>query len=297
MGPSLAELQAGSPLSGSNASYVESLYERYLADPAGIDPAWRAYFDALPASSAREQPHTPIIEGIAARARLAPEPAATDAVGSEKQAAVSRLIQMYGNRGHLVAKIDPLGLMQRPRPRVLDLDYVGLSEADLDHEFYTSARTTWMAKRAPLREIIARLERVYCGPIGAEFAHVSDTDERLWLQDQFQLGRMEQQFNGEEKRNILWQLTAAEGLERYLHTRFVGQKRFSLEGGEALIAQLNDLVQEGGRTGLHEVIIGMAHRGRLNVLINVLGKAPSELFSEFEGKYELHGGSGDVKYN
>jgi 2-oxoglutarate dehydrogenase E1 component len=297
MGPSLAELQAGSPLSGSNASYVESLYEHYLVDPAGIDPAWRAYFDALPASTTREQPHTPIIEGIAARARLAPEPVGTDTLGSEKQAAVSRLIQMYGNRGHLVAKIDPLGMMQRPRPRVLDLDYVGLSEADLDHEFYTSARTAWIAKRAPLREIIARLERVYCGSIGAEFAHVSDSDERLWLQDQFQLGRMEQHFSGEEKRNILWQLTAAEGLERYLHTRFVGQKRFSLEGGEALIAQLNDLVQEGGRTGLHEVIIGMAHRGRLNVLINVLGKAPSELFSEFEGKYELHGGSGDVKYH
>ena len=297
MGPSLAELQAGSALSGSNASYVESLYDRYLTDPAAVDPAWRAYFDTLPAAPGREQPHAPIIEGIAARARLAPEPAATDALGSEKQAAVSRLIQMYGNRGHLVANIDPLGLMQRPRPRVLDLDYVGLSQADLDHEFYTSARTPWIAKRAPLREIIARLERVYCGPIGAEFAHVSDTDERLWLQDQFQLGRMEQQFSGEEKRNILWQLTAAEGLERYLHTRFVGQKRFSLEGGEALIAQLNDLVQEGGRTGLHEVIIGMAHRGRLNVLINVLGKAPSELFSEFEGKYELHGGSGDVKYH
>jgi 2-oxoglutarate dehydrogenase E1 component len=204
---------------------------------------------------------------------------------------------MYSSRGHLVAKIDPLGMMQRPRPRVLDLDYVGLSEADLDHEFYTSARNAWIAKRAPLREIIARLERVYCGPIGAEFAHVSDSDERLWLQDQFQLGRMEQRFSGEEKREILWQLTAAEGLERYLHTRFVGQKRFSLEGGEAMIAQLNDLVQEGGRTGLHEVIIGMAHRGRLNVLINVLGKAPSELFSEFEGKYELHGGSGDVKYH
>jgi 2-oxoglutarate dehydrogenase E1 component len=297
MGPSLAELQAGSPLSGSNASYVESLYERYLADPSGIDPAWRAYFDALPAVPGREQAHSPVIEGVAARARLPHEAAPADALGSEKQAAVSRLIQMYGNRGHLVAKIDPLGLMQRPRPRVLDLEYVGLSTADLDHEFYTSARNGWIAKRAPLREIIARLERVYCGPIGAEFAHVSNTDERLWLQDQFQLGRMQHHFSGEEKRNILWQLTAAEGLERYLHTRFTGQKRFSLEGGEALIAQLNDLAQEGGRTGLHEVIIGMAHRGRLNVLINVLGKAPSELFSEFEGKYELHGGSGDVKYH
>ncbi len=144
-------------------------------------------------------------------------------------------MQTTSNRGHLIAKIDPLGLMQRPRPRVLDPAYVGLSEADLDTPFYTGSRNAWIGKRATLREILSRLEQVYCGTIGAEFAHVSDTDERLWLQDEFQLGRMEQRFSADERRNLLRHLTAAEGLERYLHTRFVGQKRFSLEGGEALI--------------------------------------------------------------
>ncbi len=174
--------------------------------------------------------------------------------------------------------------MKRERPRVLDPGYVGLGEADLDTEFYTGSRNGWMPKRATLREILARLEQVYCGTIGAEFAHVSDADERIWLQDEFQLGRMQQRFSAEERRNILWQLTAAEGLERYLHTRFVGQKRFSLEGAEALIALLDDLVQESGRGGVEEAIIAMAHRGRLNVLVNVLGKSPRDLFSEFEGK-------------
>ena len=144
-----------------------------------------------------------------------------------------------------------------------------------------------------------RWRRSTAGTIGAEFAHVSDTDERLWLQDEFQLGRMQQRFPVEERRNLLWQLTAAEGLERYLHTKYVGQKRFSLEGGEALIALLNDLIQQGGAAGIEEFVLGMAHRGRLNVLVNVLGKSPAQLFSEFEGKYDENHmqGSGDVKYH
>ena len=174
-----------------------------------------------------------------------------------------------------------------------------LSAADLDTEFYTATRTDWIAKRATLREIIARLEAVYCGHIGAEFAHVSNTDERLWLQDEFQLGRMQHRFSVDERRNLLWQLTAAEGLERYLHTKYVGQKRFSLEGADALIALLNDLIQQGGAAGVEEFVLGMAHRGRLNVLVNVLGKSPAQLFSEFEGKYDENHmqGSGDVKYH
>jgi 2-oxoglutarate dehydrogenase E1 component len=167
----------------------------------------------------------------------------------------------------------------------------------MNTEFYTGSRNGWLPKRATLHEILARLEQVYCGHIGAEFAHVSDTEERLWLQDEFQIGRVQHQFSAEARRNILWQLTAAEGLERYLHTRYVGQKRFSLEGGEALIPLLDDLIQEGGRGGIEEAIIGMAHRGRLNVLINTLGKSPGDLFSEFEGKYSPTHGSGDVKYH
>ena len=301
MPPSLPELLASTPLSGANATYVEALYEQYLQNPDRIDPVWRAYFDALPPSSAPEQAHGPVIASVAARtqagmANAAPAPAVAASV---KQAAVSRLMQIYSNRGHLIAHIDPLGLLQRPRPRVLDLDYAGLSEADLDTEFYTTSRNDWIPAHASLREIIARLEHVYCGHIGAEFAHVSNSDERLWLQDEFQLGRMQHRFSAAERRNLLGQLTAAEGLERYLHTKYVGQKRFSLEGADALIPSLNELIQRGGQSGVEEFVLGMAHRGRLNVLVNVLGKAPGQLFSEFEGKYDdQHAqGSGDVKYH
>ena len=276
MDATAAEPDPSTTLSGGNAPYVENLYATYLRDPGAVGARWRAFFDAL-APRDWEQP------GAGA--------------AIEKQGTVSRLLQTMSNRGHLIAKLDPLGLMERPRPRVLDPGYVGLSGADLDTEFYTGSRNDWIAKRATLREILARLEQVYCGTIGAEFAHISDTEERLWLQDEFRLGRMQQRFSADERRNILRQLTAAEGLERYLHTRFVGQKRFSLEGGDALIALLDDLVQESGRSGVEETVIAMAHRGRLNVLVNVLGKSPADLFSEFEGQVAQGQGSGDVKYH
>ncbi|MDE2220579.1 MAG: 2-oxoglutarate dehydrogenase E1 component [Gammaproteobacteria bacterium] len=276
MDPTLSEQQAAQLLSGGNAPFMEDLYGHWQRDPASVPGQWRGYFASL---------------------SVAATSSGAVAAESEKQGAVSRLVQTLSNRGHLVANIDPLGLMKRERPRVLDPGYVGLGEADLDAEFYTGSRNGWIPKRATLREILARLEQVYCGTIGAEFAHVSDTDERMWLQDEFQLGRVQQHFSAEEQRNILWQLTAAEGLERYLHTRFVGQKRFSLEGGEALIVLLDELVQVSGRGGVEETIIAMAHRGRLNVLVNVLGKSPGDLFSEFEGKAQHDQGSGDVKYH
>jgi 2-oxoglutarate dehydrogenase E1 component len=216
-----------------------------------------------------------------------------------KQGAVSRLIQVYANRGHLIAALDPLGLQERAQPYVLGLEYFGLSDADLETEFYTGSRNEALPRRAKLKDILALLKFIYTETIGAEFAHVSDTDERLWLQDAFQAARVAQRFTADEKKNILWQLTAAEGLERYLHTKYVGQKRFSLEGGDSLIALLDDLVQQGGKAGIEEAIIGMAHRGRLNVLVNLLGKSPKDLFNEFEGQYDLAKlrGSGDVKYH
>jgi len=182
---------------------------------------------------------------------------------------------------------------------VLDLGYFGLSEKDLDTEFFTGSRNGAVPKREKLRDILAQLEHIYAGPIGAEFAHVSESEERLWLQDEFQAGRLTGKFTPDEQRNILWQLTAAEGLERYLHTKYVGQKRFSLEGGDSFVALLDDLIQSSGAAGIEEAVIGMAHRGRLNVLVNLLGKSPSVLFSEFEGSYDLSRlkGSGDVKYH
>jgi 2-oxoglutarate dehydrogenase E1 component len=303
MSQSLAEQLATTALSGANAGFIEDLYEQFLRDPSGVDPTWAAYFRRLQAGATGEVAHTPIRERLLARLQLPPAQRAAQSAepggASAKQGAVSRLIQVYANRGHLAAHLDPLGLQVRAKPYVLDLEYFGLSDADLDTEFFTGSRNPAMSERAKLKDILADLKFIYTDTIGAEFAHVSDSDERLWLQDSFQTARMQRRFSVEEKKNILWQLTAAEGLERYLHTKYVGQKRFSLEGGDSLIPLLDDLVQHGGRMGIEETIIGMAHRGRLNVLVNLLGKSPKDLFSEFEGQYDLAKlrGSGDVKYH
>jgi 2-oxoglutarate dehydrogenase E1 component len=291
------------PLAAGNAPYVEAMYERFLADPNSVEPSWREYFAGLGAT-AGEVAHGPLVEELAQRAKLrrpggSVVMAAPETGSAAKQGAVSRMIQIYANRGHLTARIDPLGLMERPAPKVMGLDYLGLSEADLDSEFLTGSRNTAIKPRLKLREIIEQLKHIYCGTIGAEFAHVSNETERLWLQDRFQVGRVQQHFSAEEKQDILWNLTMAEGLERYLATRYPAQKRFSLEGGDSLIPLLEDLIQTGGAHGLEDIVIGMAHRGRLNVLVNVLGKSPAELFSEFEGNYDLKKlkGSGDVKYH
>ncbi len=298
MSPSLRELYESSPFSSAQAPYVEALHERFVENPASVPVEWRRFFEALGPAPVRTRGET-----MPARAQLARQcrstverrrPQADVVADAEKQSAVSRLIQFYANRGHLIADIDPLGLMQRPMPRVLELSYVGLSEADMETEFYTGSRTSGVEAQMKLREILVQLRQIYAGRIGAEFAHVSDADERLWLQDRFQDGRLHHRFTKEEQVNLLWQLSAAEGLERYLHTKYVGQKRFSLEGGDALIPLLDDLVQRCGAAGVEDMVIGMAHRGRLNVLVNVLGKAPSSLFSEFEGHVDLVGlkGSG-----
>ncbi|MBV8852865.1 MAG: 2-oxoglutarate dehydrogenase E1 component, partial [Sinobacteraceae bacterium] len=271
------------PLYGGNAELLEELYEQYLRDATSVDERWRRYFDQL-APPAGEHSRRALQASLAERARagrIVPEASADrgPAGGSgdkddgrgAKQAAVSRLTQIWTNRGHLVAKVDPLGLINRPRPRVLELAYFGLSEADLDTEFFTGSRIDAVPRQMRLRAILRQLEQIYGGPIGAEFAHVSESEERLWLQDQFQAGRLTERFLPDEQRNILWQLTAAEGLERYLHTRYVGQKRFSLEGAEAFVPLMDDLIQRSGAAGIEEVVIGMAHRGRLNVLVNLLG--------------------------
>jgi 2-oxoglutarate dehydrogenase E1 component len=288
------------PLYGGNAAFLDALYEQYLLDPASVGERWRTYFAQL-TPTGTERAHGPIRAEIARRAaqgRAAALPASASGANAQ-QAAVSRLIQVWINRGHLLASIDPLGLSQRVRPRVLDLDYFGLTAADLDTEFFTGSRTDAVPKRMKLRDILAQLQYIYAGNVGAEFAHMSDSEERLWLQDEFQEGRLKHHFSPEEQRNILWQLTAAEGLERYLHTKYVGQKRFSLEGADAFIPLLDDLIQNCGAAGIEEVVIGMAHRGRLNVLVNLLGKSPAALFSEFEGAYDPGRlkGSGDVKYH
>src|SRR5450631_66466 len=303
MSEALADQLAATALYGGNADFIEDLYERFLKDPAAVDPSWARYFGSLSAGGADQIAHRQIRERLSAKLRTPAGAASAPRHGAEaasaKQGAVSRLIQIYANRGHLIARLDPLGLQQRSMPYVLDLEYFGLGAADLDTEFFTGSRNEAIAERATLKDILATLKFIYTDTIGAEFAHVSDTDERLWLQDRFQSARIQHRFSVEEKKNILWQLTAAEGLERYLHTKYVGQKRFSLEGADSLIPLLDDLVQQGGKAGIEETIVGMAHRGRLNVLVNLLGKSPTDLFSEFEGHYDLDKlrGSGDVKYH
>jgi 2-oxoglutarate dehydrogenase E1 component len=295
-----------SHLQGANATYVEWLYEQYLAEPGSVPPEWRKYFGTLGAGA--EVAHGPIVQAVGRRLRqraggsaAASGAAVTPdaAPASEKQAAVSRLIQVYSLRGHQVADLDPLGLWERPVPAVLTLDFLGLNEADLTREFYTGGLAGTGHSRMRLQDILALLKQIYCGKVAAEFAHISRAPERLWLREQFEASRVHSTFSPEEQTTILDSLTRAEGIERYLNTRFVGQKRFSLEGSETLIPLLDDLIQRAGEAGVQELVIGMAHRGRLNVLVNVLGKSPSDLFSEFEGAYDLASlkGSGDVKYH
>ena len=294
------------PLQGANAAWVEGLYEAYLSEPGSVPPVWRRYFSSL-GSELGDIAHGPIVKAIGERARRNGSPAAGKArvaaqAGRQtgaKQAAVSRLIQVYSLRGHLIADLDPLGLWERPMPAVLKLDYLGLDESDFDREFHTGGLAGVDQSRMTLRDILALLKRIYCGKLAAEFAHISRARERLWLRERFESRMADWQISADEQRAILKSLARAEGIERYLHTKYVGQKRFSLEGGETLIPMLDDAIQQAGTIGVQEIVIGMAHRGRLNVLVNVLGRSPRELLTEFEETYDLDTltGSGDVKYH
>jgi 2-oxoglutarate dehydrogenase E1 component len=305
MSNSLKEQLASTPLFGANASAVERLYEQYLEDPATVPAGWREYFESL-GDTGTEVAHSGIRDELLAEARegrrvgkVTTRSSGKPVTSGEKQAAVSRLIQVYSLRGHQIADIDPLQIMDRRVPGVLKLDYLGLTEADMDTEFFTGGLAGTPNERMKLRDILDLLKSMYCGKIGAEFAHISRARERLWLRRHFEKGAVADNLNDEERLWTLEQLTSAEGIERYLHTRYVGQKRFSLEGGESLIPMLDDIIQQGGSTGIREIVIGMAHRGRINVLVNIFGKSPEELFEEFEGNYDLDElrGSGDVKYH
>ena len=302
---SIKEQLASTPLFGSNANAVERLYEQYLDNPDQVPEGWRQYFASL-GDPDTEVVHSRIREDLLAEAAAGRRTGAVAATSSgkattsgEKQAAVSRLIQVYSLRGHQIADIDPLGIMERRVPGVLKLDYLGLTDADMDTEFFTGGLAGSGNERMKLRDILDLLKSMYCGKVGIEFAHISRARERLWLRRHFEEGMVGNNFSNEERVWTLNQLTCAEGIERYLHTRYVGQKRFSLEGGESLIPMLDDIIQQGGAKGIREIVIGMAHRGRINVLVNVLGKNPEELFEEFEGNYDLDElrGSGDVKYH
>ena len=287
-----------SPLFAGNAPYVSEMYAAWRDNPEEVAPQWRDLFERIEAG--RPLPAQPPNGGAAPQAgngRATPAAAALPA-GAARQGAVVRLVQLYRLRGYRAARVDPLQLNPNLRRNAPKLEYAGLSEADLDSVFDTGRIGGADSRRLPLREIIEQLEQVYCGDIGVEVAHVSRARERLWLRERVEAVRLGVPPPDAVKRAILRELIAAEGLERYLHTRYVGQKRFSLEGGDSLIPMLYDLIQQAGAKGLQEIVVGMAHRGRLNVLVNVLGKAPQELFAEFAGEAgPLSGKYGDVKYH
>lgn len=294
----LKQFQESSSLYGSNASFIEDLYEQYLENPESVEESWRVKFSSF-RNGATDMAHSPIVErfvslAVATSGRLAKLQGFTEE-SVRKQSAVSRLINHYRVCGHQIAKNNPLGYKPVVTPMELDPGYYGLAEPDMDTLFYTP--TMHGADRLPLRKIIATLREIYCGSIGTEYMHIVNTDVKRWIKNRLESPRPKA--SAAKQRDILKQLTAAEGIEKYLHRRYVGQKRFSLEGGECLIPILNELIQQGGIKQVKEMVLGMAHRGRLNVLINVLGKCPSALFGEFEGTHTSEPGvlSGDVKYH
>lgn len=289
-------------LYGANASYIEELYENYLSDRNSVDEYWRDYFDkvaALPGYVAKDIPQLPI---QASFINLSTQPSnaqcGTDLNVLQKQVAVLNLMNAYRVLGTRNADLDPL--KRRPKEYIAELDpaYYGLTQADMNTKFYAGSDFANSPKLS-LSEIIKNLNKTYCGTVGVEYMHITDPEERKWVQEQVEKNLSTGKYTPEQKRRMLTQLTAAETLERYLHTRYVGQKRFSLEGGESSIVALDYLMQHCGSQGIEEVVIGMAHRGRLNVLVNILGKEPQILFDEFEGKHatNLAGASGDVKYH
>ena len=285
-----------SQLFGANNVFIEGLYEDYLAAPASVAPAWRAYFDGLQAmpGAAHETPHSPVRRTFLNLS--APSAAmAQDAVASRKQVAVLQLINAHRFLGIRIADLDPLARHAKPIVPELDPAHYGLDEHDMDATFDTGSLVG--ATRMTLREILKLVRQTYCATIGAEYMYISDTAQKRWIQQRLEGARGAPSYTTEQRRHILRQLTAAESLERYLHTKYVGQKRFSLEGGDTLIPLLDHLLQRAGSQGVQESVIGMAHRGRLNVLVNILGKLPDELFAEFEGKHSEHLSSGDVKYH
>jgi 2-oxoglutarate dehydrogenase E1 component len=298
--------QLNSYLFGSNAPYVEELYEAYLENPGAVSDHWRRYFDSLqnvPAVDGsldgRDLPHAPVIESFALRAKhnqFLPRVAERDLSVARKQLHVQSLIAAYRNLGNQYADLDPLKLRERPNFPELGPGFYDFTEADLDTTFRAD-NLYFGVEQMSLRDILAGLRETYCGKVGAEFMYVMDPVERRWIQERLESTRTNPHFGPEKKIDILRQLTAAEGLERFLHTKYVGQKRFSLEGGESFIACMDEIVQQAGIKGVEEVVIGMAHRGRLNVLVNTLGKMPADLFAEFEGKHADDLPAGDVKYH
>ena len=287
---------------GGNAPFVEELYENYLHDPNSVPSEWRDYFDRLaqtPGAAARDVAHAPVVAAFAELAKHGGfRPAAPSSASAEhkKQSAVGQLVTAYRSLGTRWADLDPLKRVGRPKIDELEPSFYGFTDADLNQTFSVGSLKGLPAE-AKLGDILQTLKQTYCGTIGVEYMYMTDYNEKRWLQERLESIRSCPSYSADQKKRILERLTAAETLERYLHTKYVGQKRFSLEGGESLIVAMDEAIRTGGANGIDEIVVGMAHRGRLNVLVNTLGKAPSMLFAEFEGKKKSDLTAGDVKYH
>lgn len=301
MADSLIKQFAQSSQLGSNASFIEEMYEQYLVNPDSVDADWKTYFDASKGREAGDVPHSVIAESVSQAIKQSAnnESIAASGPSDERERNVGRLITAFRSRGHMGADIDPLGLLVKPDAPDLTLGFHRLSEADANVEFSTGG--VGGKSRMKLGDLFALLKATYTGPIGAELMHITDIEQRRWLYERLEAAGGNFSMSADDKKRILERLTAAEGLERYLGTKYVGQKRFSLEGGDTLIPMLDSTIRRAGADGMKDIVIGMAHRGRLNVLVNTLGKPPRALFNEFEGKFEHpdHDGAhtGDVKYH
>ena len=294
-------------LFGGNAPFIEELYEKYLADPGSVPGEWREYFDRMqmlpPAGggAGKDVAHAPVVESFVQRAKSGQLGVAARALPEEPmtperlQVAALLLVTAYRIAGARWATVDPLKRVLRPQVPELEPGFYDLTEADLDHT--VNAGSFVGLDRVTLRTLVQALRDTYCRNIGFEYMFIGERAQRQWIQERIEPVRAVPAYAAEQQRRLLQKLTEAEHLERYLHTRYVGQKRFSLEGGESLIPSIDDLIQRAGAAGVQEIVIGMAHRGRLNVLVNVLGKMPQDLFLEFEGKHASELPSGDVKYH
>ncbi|MFQ5581647.1 MAG: 2-oxoglutarate dehydrogenase E1 component [Mariprofundaceae bacterium] len=294
-------------LFGTNSAYLEQMYEDYLRNPDAVPEDWAARFAQLNqqhgVSPDAERSHQSMlrrmyrpVQAVSAGIGMA-EDEPTKLGQIEYPSRALYLIHAYRVHGHLHAELDPLHLNPpKPSPE-LALSYYGLSEADLDAEFPTGDLAGPVT--LPLRDILDILQQTYCGHIGPEFMHITDSARRNWLQDRLEHARSTPDFDVDTRRHIFGRVMHAEEFERFLHTRYTGQKRFSLEGSESLIPMLDAMIQCTGSRGTKEIILGMAHRGRLNVLANIMGKSLSDIFAEFEGTHfeDAEHGAGDVKYH
>jgi 2-oxoglutarate dehydrogenase E1 component len=292
----MTEFLASSTLFGGNAPFIEELYERYLADPQSVPAEWCGYFDEL-RGGAQDVAHAPVVASFVELARSRRVAGAmVDTTTMHKQVLVLRLIGKYRTLGIYNADLDPLRRLPAPYIADLDLRTYGFSDADLDTEFDVGSFRAGPA-RMRLSDIVTALKQTYTRTFGVEYMYISDTATKRFIQERLEPIRSTPSYSAAERRHILERLTAAETLERYLHTKYVGQKRFSGEGAETLIPMLDLLIQKAGAAGVGEIVMGMAHRGRLNVLVNTLGKMPADLFTEFEGKQAQELPAGDVKYH